>query len=178
MSSCFFDRFGLSPGTLDPRWQRAPDHATQWNSKGRGRDPSHVYIAQPPFHPRKQEYLFRLMNCRNSRQHVYTFTPWLCKGLSKRPRSKVDQFFVSRKRASASWIIHPSLNACPIVSSLNSSSLWLSREPLGLGCGGDERLPLCVVSPMGKKDRLRGKPGLSAARLWNRWLARYEIARH
>ena len=47
----------------------------------------------------------------------------------------------------------------------------------GRGRGVGERLPLCVVSGMGKKDWFHGKPGVGAATLWNRWLARYEIAR-
>ena len=74
---------------------------------------------------------------------------------------------------------HPSNARCVSdCSSLNSSLLSLSEEPLGLAREEGERLPLCVVSAMGKNEPFHGNPGLGAVTIWNRWLARYEIARH
>jgi len=122
------------------------------------------------------------MNCRNSRRRVHTHTHFLLgfvRNLQReRPRSRSINFsFHGNELPPRGSLVQRSTRVRLFVIELELIIIICGTPGFSLGGGEGERLtPVCLVSPMGKNDPFHGKPGLGAATLWNRWLARYEMA--
>jgi len=167
MVSCFFDRFGQDSGTLDPLWQSARSRYAMIFNEGRdetlptftSRSP---HCSTPESRSVVSPHELSKQSPTHTHPHVHGFPPWLCKELSKRPRSRSINFPFHRTETSSARHVDHSSNARRVFScsSLNSSSLKsLSGEPLGLAREGGKITPVCGKC-YGKERSVSWKTGL------------------